>query len=132
MRHIISVLLENESGALSRVINLFSARGFNIESLTVAKTKDPTLSKITLVSIGDNQIIEQIIKQLNKIIDVVCVLDLTDIAHVERELMLVKVDASAKKDIEIKNLVDIFSCKIVDVSEKIYTIEVFKNSINVK
>ena len=91
MRHIISVLVENEAGALSRVSGLFSARGFNIESLTVAQTNDPGLSRMTIVSSGNDRIIEQIVKQLNKLIDVVKVIDLTDQEHVERELMLVKV-----------------------------------------
>jgi acetolactate synthase-1/3 small subunit len=90
MRHIISVQLENESGALSRVAGLFSARGFNIESLTVATTNDPTLSRMTIVSVGDDNIIEQIVKQLNKLIDVVKVTDLTATEHIERELLLVK------------------------------------------
>jgi acetolactate synthase-1/3 small subunit len=124
MRHIISVLIENESGALSRVAGLFSARGFNIESLTVAATTDDGLSRMTIVSHGDDDIIEQIIKQLNKLIDTVKVVDLTCNKHIERELMLVKVSSDKKYQLEIKQLVDIFSCKIVDVSERTYSIEV--------
>ncbi len=124
MRHIIAILLENEAGALSRVAGLFSARGFNIESLTVAATYDPTLSRMTIVSHGNSEIIEQIIKQLNKLIDVVKVSDLTNAQHVERELMLVKVKALKQNQVEIKQLVDIFSCKIVDVAGKTYSIEV--------
>jgi acetolactate synthase-1/3 small subunit len=124
MRHIITVELENEAGALSRVAGLFSARGFNIESLTVAATHDVSLSRLTLVTIGDDSIIEQIVKQLNKLIDVVKVIDLTDQDHVERELMLVKVCVKKKDELEVKQLVDIFSCKIVDVSDRTYTIEI--------
>ena len=124
MRHIISVLLENEAGALSRVSGLFSARGFNIESLTVAQTNDPGLSRMTIVSLGTDRVIEQIVKQLNKLIDVVTVIDLTDQDHVERELMLVKVCVKKKDELEVKQLVDIFSCKIVDVSDRTYTIEI--------
>jgi acetolactate synthase-1/3 small subunit len=124
MRHIISVLLENEAGALSRVSGLFSARGFNIESLTVAQTNDPGLSRMTIVSLGTDRVIEQIVKQLNKLIDVVKVIDLTDQDHVERELMLVKVCVKKKDELEVKQLVDIFSCKIVDVSDRTYTIEI--------
>ena len=96
MRHIISILLENEAGALSRVSGLFSARAFNIESLTVAPTEDPSLSRMTIVSIGSDDVIEQITKQLNKLIDIVKVVDLSEAAHIERELMLVKVRATGK------------------------------------
>ena len=124
MRHIISVLLENETGALSRVSGLFSQRGFNIESLTVAETSDSSLSRMTIVSTGNDRVIEQIVKQLNKLIEVVKVSDLTSQDHVERELMLVKVCPTNKDELEIKQLVDIFSCKIVDVTEKTYTIEI--------
>lgn len=123
MRHIISVLLENEAGALSRVAGLFSARGFNIESLTVAATNDPTLSRMTIVSIDDDNIIEQIVKQLNKLIDVVKVTDLTATEHIERELLLVKVDINQQTQADIDKQIDVFSCKIVDVSEDTYTIE---------
>ncbi len=123
MRHIISVLLENEAGALSRVAGLFSARGFNIESLTVAATNDSTLSRMTIVSIDDNNIIEQVVKQLNKLIDVVKVTDLTATEHIERELLLVKVDINQQTQADIDKQIDAFSCKIVDVSEDTYTIE---------
>ena len=124
MRHIISVLLENETGALSRVSGLFSQRGFNIESLTVAQTNDPSLSRMTIVSTGNDRVLEQIVKQLNKLIEIVKVSDLTSQDHVERELMLVKVCPTNKDEFDIKQLVDIFSCKIVDVTEKTYTIEI--------
>jgi acetolactate synthase I/III small subunit len=124
MRHIISILVENEFGALSRVAGLFSARGYNIESLTVAPTDDPTLSRMTLVTVGNDRIIEQIIKQLNKLLDVVKVMDMTEGAHIEREMMLVKVSA-ASNDLreEIKRLSDIFRGRILDVTDRIYTIE---------
>ena len=124
MRHIISVMLENESGALSRVSGLFSARGFNIESLTVAATNDPTLSRMTIVSVGDDNIIEQIVKQLEKLIDVVKVVDLTATEHVERELLLVKIDVNPKTQADIDRQIDQFSGKIVDVSEDTYLVEV--------
>jgi len=124
MRHIISVLLENESGALSRVAGLFSARGYNIESLTVAPTEDGTLSRMTLVTEGSDQIIEQITKQLNKLVDVVKLLDLTEGAHIEREMMLIKVraDSAAARE-EIKRLIDIFRGRIIDVTDTTYTLE---------
>lgn len=124
MRHIISILIENESGALSRVAGLFSARGYNIESLTVAPTDDPTLSRMTLVTRGSDQIIEQITKQLNKLVDVVKLMDLTEHRHIEREMMLVKVKAQglAERD-EVKRLVDIFRGRIVDVAATTYTVE---------
>ena len=123
MRHIISVLLENESGALSRVSGLFSARGFNIESLTVAATNDATLSRMTIVSIGDDGIIDQIVKQLDKLIDVVQVTDLTATEHIERELLLVKVDVNPNTQADIDRQIDMFSAKIVDVSEDTYLLE---------
>lgn len=124
MRHIISILLENEAGALSRVSGLFSARGYNIESLTVAPTEDPSLSRMTLVTSGSDQIVEQITKQLNKLIEVVKLIDLTDGEHIERELMLIKVVAkdSQARD-EIKRLVDIFRGNIIDVTSMTYTVE---------
>ena len=124
MRHIISVILEDEAGALSRVAGLFTQRGFNIESLTVAQTNDPTLSRMTIVSSGSERVLEQIVKQLNKLIEVVKVSDLTSQDHVERELMLVKISSILKDNIDLKELVEIFGCKVVDVTEKIYTIEV--------
>ena len=123
MRHIISLLMENEAGALSRVAGLFSARGYNIESLTVAPTEDPTLSRMTIVTVGSEDVIEQIIKQLNKLIDVVKVLDLTEGSHIERELMLVKVRAAGKEREELKRMADIFRGRIIDVADLSYTIE---------
>jgi acetolactate synthase-1/3 small subunit len=123
MRHIISILLENEAGALSRVAGLFSARGFNIESLTVAPTEDPSLSRLTLVTTGTEEIIEQIVKQLNKLIDVVKLIDLTEGAHIERELMLVKTKAGGQERDELKRMADIFGGRILDVTDSSYTIE---------
>ena len=124
MRHIISVLMENEPGALSRVVGLFSQRNFNIESLNVAATDDPTLSRLTLTTLGSDQVIEQITKQLNKLIDVVKLVDLTEGAHIERELMMVKVRATGAQRAEIKRTVDIFRGSIVDMTPSIYTIQV--------
>ena len=123
MRHVISLLIENESGALSRVSGLFSARGYNIESLTVAPTEDATLSRMTIVTRGSDEVIEQITKQLNKLVDIVKVQDLTDGSHLERELMLVKVRASGEYREEMKRLADIFRGRIIDVTDKSYTIE---------
>ncbi|MBU1689418.1 MAG: acetolactate synthase small subunit [Sulfuricella sp.] len=123
MRHIISLLMENEAGALSRVAGLFSARGYNIESLTVAPTEDATLSRMTIVTRGSDDVIEQITKQLNKLIDVVKVVDLSEAGHIERELMLVKVRAEGDSREEMKRMSDIFRGRIVDVTDKTYTIE---------
>ena len=123
MRHIISVLLEKEPGALSRVVGLFSARGYNIETLTVAPTEDETLSRMTIVTVGSDDVIEQITKHLNRLIEVVKVVDLTDGPHIERELMLVKLRAVGKEREEIKRTSDIFRGRIIDVTEKSYTIE---------
>jgi acetolactate synthase-1/3 small subunit len=123
MRHIISMLLENEAGALSRVAGLFSARGYNIESLTVAPTEDPTLSRLTLVTRGSDDVIEQITKQLNKLVDVVKLTDLTEGPHIEREMLLIKVKASGGLRDEYKRLVDIFRGRVIDVTESAYTIE---------
>jgi len=123
MRHIISLLMENEAGALSRVAGLFSARGYNIESLTVAPTEDKTLSRMTIVTRGSEEVIEQITKQLNKLIDVVKMQDLTNGGHIERELMLVKVRATGELREEMKRMTDIFRGRIIDVSDKSYTIE---------
>ena len=123
MRHIISLLMENESGGLSRVAGLFSARGYNIESLTVAPTEDATLSRMTIVTKGSEDVIEQIIKQLNKLVDVVKVVDLSEGEHIERELMLVKVRASGKDREEMKRMADIFRGRIIDVADMTYTIE---------
>ncbi|PKO84231.1 MAG: acetolactate synthase small subunit [Betaproteobacteria bacterium HGW-Betaproteobacteria-11] len=127
MRHIISILIENEAGALSRVSGLFSARAFNIESLTVAATEDSSLSRMTIVSSGSDGVIEQIIKQLNKLIDVIKVVDLSESAHIERELMLVKVRATGKDREEMKRVADIFRGRIVDVTESTYVIELTGN-----
>lgn len=125
MRHIISILMENETGALSRVSGLFSQRGYNIESLTVAPTDDSTLSRMTLVTKGNDASIEQIVKQLNKLIDVVKVMELSDYAHIEREMMFVKVAAeNMDACATIKRMADIFRARIIDVSSKMYTIEV--------
>lgn len=123
MRHIISILMENESGALARVANLFSARGYNIESLTVAPTEDATLSRMTLVTSGSDEIVEQITKQLNKLIDVVKLVDLTEGTHIEREMMLIKLRAERTMREEIKRMVDIFRGKIIDVCDTSYTVE---------
>ncbi|MGH8684431.1 MAG: acetolactate synthase small subunit [Nitrosospira sp.] len=123
MRHIISLLMENEAGALSRVAGLFSSRGYNIESLTVAATEDPTLSRMTLVTAGSDDVVEQITKQLNKLIEVVKVVDLSDGDHIERELMLIKMRAVGKDREEIKRMADIFRGRIIDVTDKSYTIE---------
>ena len=123
MRHIISLLMENEPGALSRVIGLFSQRNYNIESLTVAATEDPTMSRLTLTTIGKEEVIEQITKNLNKLIEVVKLVDLSESAHIERELMLVKVKASGAQRAEIKRTADIFRGQIVDVSPSLYTVQ---------
>jgi acetolactate synthase-1/3 small subunit len=124
MRHIISILIENEAGALSRVAGLFSARAYNIESLTVAPTEDPSLSRMTIVTTGTDRIIEQITKQLNKLVDVVKLMELTDGPHIEREMMLIKVQAASMSEREeIKRLCDIFRGRIIDVTSATYTIE---------
>ncbi|MDP3517832.1 MAG: acetolactate synthase small subunit [Pseudohongiella sp.] len=123
MRHIISILLENEPGALSRVVGLFSQRNYNIESLTVAPTEDRTLSRLTITTIGDDRKIEQITKHLNKLIDVVKLVDLTEGSHIERELMLVKVKATGAQRAEIKRTTDIFRGQIVDVTSTVYSIQ---------
>ncbi len=122
-RHVIGVLLENESGALSRVAGLFSARGYNIESLTVAATHDPTLSRMTIVTIGTDRIVEQIIKQLNKLVDVVRLTDLTEVPFIEREIMMVKVRAVDAGREELKRMTDIFRGHILDVTDSSYVIE---------
>jgi len=128
MRHIISLLMENEAGALSRVAGLFSARAYNIESLTVAPTEDATLSRMTIVTTGSEEIIEQITKQLNKLVDVIKVMDLTEGRHIERELMLVKVKAVGSGREEMKRTADIFRGRIIDVTEKSYTLELTGDS----
>ncbi|MCK5121830.1 MAG: acetolactate synthase small subunit [Methylococcales bacterium] len=123
MRHIISILIENEAGALSRVAGLFSARGYNIESLTVAPTEDQTLSRMTVVTHGSDDVIEQITKQLNKLIDVVKLIDLAEAIHVERELLLVKVKTNEETREQVARLADIFRGKIIDVTLSSYVIE---------
>ena len=128
MRHIISILLENEPGALSRVVGLFSARGYNIETLTVAPTEDKSLSRLTIVTTGSDDVIEQITKHLNRLIEVVKVVDLTEGPFIERELMLVKVRAVGKEREETKRMADIFRGRIVDVTDKSYTIELTGDS----
>ncbi|MCB1648707.1 MAG: acetolactate synthase small subunit [Gammaproteobacteria bacterium] len=128
MRHIISILLENEPGALSRVVGLFSQRNYNIESLTVAPTDDHTLSRLTITTVGDDRKIEQITKHLNKLVDVVKLVDLTEGAHIERELMLIKVKASGAQRDEVKRTADIFRGQIVDVTSTIYSIQLVGTS----
>ncbi len=123
MRHTISVLVENEFGVLARVAGLFSGRGFNIESLAVAETLDPTVSRMTLVTRGDDQVLEQIEKQLNKLVSVIKVIDFADSPHVEREMALVKVTADEKTRAEVMNIVDIFRGKVIDVGPRSYIVE---------
>lgn len=132
MQHTISVLVENKFGVLSRVSGLFSGRGFNIESLTVAQTIDPTVSRMTIVTRGNDQIIEQVTKQLNKLIDVIKVIDLTGQNYVEREMVLIKVHAGASSRSEILRIVEIFRGSIVDVNPKTYTVEATGNEEKVK
>ena len=123
MRHIISILVENEAGALSRIAGLFSARGYNIETLTVAPTEDASMSRMTIVTTGSEDVVEQITKQLNKLIEVVKVIDLSEAEHIERELMLIKVRAGQKEREDMKRMADIFRGRIIDVSDNTYTIE---------
>ena len=123
MRRIISILMENEPGALSRVIGLFSQRGYNIETLSVAPTEDSTLSRLTLTTFGNDLKIEQITKHLNKLIEVVKLVDLTEGAHIEREIMLMKVKATGAQRAEVKRTVDIFRGQIVDVTSTVYTVQ---------
>lgn len=123
MRRIISILMENEPGALSRVVGLFSQRGYNIETLTVAPTEDKTLSRLTLTTFGDDKKIEQITKHLNKLIEVVKLVDLSEGAHIEREIMLVKIKATGAQRAEVKRTVDIFRGQIVDVTSSMYTVQ---------
>ncbi|QEW05404.1 acetolactate synthase small subunit [Nitrincola iocasae] len=128
MRHIISVLMENEPGALSRVVGLFSQRNFNIESLTVAPTDDETLSRMTVMTTGDDRVIEQITKQLNKLIDVVKVVDLSEGEHIERELMMIKFKANGQMRAEIKRTADIFRGQIIDITPNTYTVQLVGSS----
>lgn len=123
MRHIISVLMENEPGALSRVVGLFSQRNYNIDSLTVAPTEDKSLSRLTLTTTGDEARIEQITKHLNKLVDVVKLVDLTEGAHIERELMLIKVKATGAQRAEVNRTVDIFRGQIVDLTTNVFSIQ---------
>lgn len=123
MRHIISMLMENESGALSRVANMFSARGYNIEALSVAPTDDDTVSRMTVVTWGTDEIIEQITKQLNKLVDVIRLVDLTEAAHIEREMMLIKVTVPRGSGVELQQLADIFRGHIIDAADTTYTVE---------
>jgi acetolactate synthase-1/3 small subunit len=123
VKHIIAVLLENEPGALSRVVDLFAARGYNIESLSVAATEDPSLSRMTIVTRGSSDVIEQITKHLNRLIDVVKVVDLTEANYIERELMIIKLRAVGKEREEMKRMADIFRGRVIDVTDKSYTIE---------
>jgi len=127
-KRIISMLMENEPGALSRVVGLFSQRGYNIESLTVAATEDPTLSRLTMATIGDEHKIEQITKHLNRLIDVVKLVDLTEGPHIERELMLIKVRATGAQRAEVKRCVDIFRGMIIDVTPLVYCIQITGDS----
>jgi acetolactate synthase-1/3 small subunit len=124
MRHTISVLVENEFGVLSRVAGLFSGRGFNIESLSVAETLDPTVSRITLVTTGDDAVLEQITKQLNKLVSIIRVSDFKDTEHVERELVLIKLTADERTRAELMNIVSIFRGKVIDVSPQTYIVEI--------
>lgn len=128
MRHILSVLLENEPGALSRVVGLFSQRNFNIESLTVAATDDETLSRITITTSGNDKIVEQVTKQLNKLVDVVKVVDLTEGDHIERELMMIKYKATGSTRDEIKRTADIFRGQIIDITPTTYTVQLVGSS----
>lgn len=127
MRHIISVLMENEAGALARLVGLFAQRGYNIESLNVAPTEDETLSRLTLVTIGEDKVVEQITKHLNKLIEVVKLVDLTEGAHIERELMMIKVRATGAQREEVKRTCDIFRGQIIDVTPTTYTLQVTGN-----
>ena len=124
MKHNNAVLMENEAGALSRVVGLFSARGYNIESLVVAPTEDPEISRMTIETTGSEDMIEQIVKHLNRLIEVIKVVEITEGSYIERELMLVKVRAVGKEREEIKRLADIFRAQIIDVTDKSYTVEV--------
>jgi acetolactate synthase-1/3 small subunit len=132
MRHVLSVLVENEPGALSRIVGLFSARGYNIETLTVAPTEDASLSRMTIVTVGSDDVVEQITKHLNRLIEVVKVVDLTEGEYTERELMLIKVRAVGKEREEMKRMADIFRGRIIDVTERTYTIELTGNTSKIE
>jgi acetolactate synthase-1/3 small subunit len=131
MQHTISVLVENEFGVLSRVASLFSGRGFNLDSLSVAPTNEEGMSRMTIVTRGDEQILEQITKQLNKLIDIIKVIDFTDGSGVEREMALIKVTAEDESRAEVLRIVDIFRAKIIDVTPKSYTIEATGNPVKI-
>ena len=124
MQHTISILVSNKFGVLSRISGLFSGRGFNIESLNVAETNDPSVSRMTVVTRGDDQKIEQITKQLNKLVDIIKVIDLTEENFIDREMVLIKMNAEPKNREEILRIVEIFRAKVVDVSPSTYTIEI--------
>lgn len=129
MRHILAILLENEPGSLSRIVGLFSQRAFNIESLTVAPTQDNSLSRITIATRGDEKILEQIVKQVNKLVDVIKITDITERKHIERELLLVKVAAmNDKSRTEVKRITDIFRGDIIDIGKQIYTLQLTGNA----
>ncbi|GAA0821661.1 acetolactate synthase small subunit [Colwellia asteriadis] len=129
MRRILAILMENEPGSLSRIVGLFSQRAFNIESLTVAPTDDNTLSRMTIATRGDDKVLEQIVKQVNKLVDVLKITDITDRQHIERELLLVKVVAITEKArTEVKRITDIFRGNIVDIGKQIYTIQLTGNA----
>tara|TARA_R110002167_G_scaffold138768_5_gene326090 strand:- start:1111 stop:1602 length:492 start_codon:yes stop_codon:yes gene_type:complete len=128
MRHILSILMENEAGALSRVVGLFAQRNYNIESLTVAPTEDPTLSRLTLTTVGNDRVIEQITKHLNKLIEVVKLVDLTEGDHIERELMLIKVKALGSQRAEVIRNVEIFRAQVIDVTSSVYTVQLTGSS----
>jgi len=129
MRRILAILLENEPGSLSRIVGLFSQRAFNIETLTVSPTDDPSLSRITIATSGDDQVLEQIIKQVNKLVDVIKISDLTERKHIERELMLIKVLAmNDKSRTEVKRITDIFRGSILDIGKQVYTIQLTGNA----
>lgn len=132
MRHILSVLVQNEAGVLSRIAGLFSGRGFNIESLTVAPTSDPEYSRVTIVTSGDDAIIEQISKQLNRLINVIKVVDITQENYIDRELILIKVSAKDEKRSEVLRIAEIFNANIVDVSPKTYTLEFAGDEVKVR
>lgn len=132
MRRILSLTMENEPGALSRIVGLFSQRWYNIDSMTVAATEDPTLSKLTITTHGDNKVIEQITKQLNKLVDVLKVVDLTESKHIERELMLIKVNAVGPRREEVARCVEIFRGQIVDVSPTSYTVQISGDTAKVE
>lgn len=132
MRHTISLLVENKFGVLSRVAGLFSGRGYNIESLSVGETLDPQLAQMTIVTSGDDQIIEQITKQLNKLIDVVKVTDMVEFDHVEREMILIKITPRVDRKVEALRLAEIFRGRVVDSSEKTFTIEITGDEDKIK